>query len=189
MKNLFKRFLMLMMGCFCIHTLHAEGDLSMAAKRPIVVIETNKGTIEVTLFPDVAPKACENFLGLAKIEKYKGVKFHRVITNFMIQGGDWENGDGTGGKSIWGKPFEDECTSAVKFDKPGLLAMANSGPKTNGSQFFITTVPTHWLDGKHTIFGEVTKGYEVVKALEALGSQSGYPKELLTIIKVYPKAE
>ncbi len=161
----------------------------MAAKRPVLVIETNKGNFEVTLFPDVAPKACENFIGLAKKDKYNGVKFHRVIPQFMIQGGDFENNNGTGGKSIWGRSFEDECSAAVKFDRPGLLAMANSGPGTNGSQFFITTAPTTWLQGKHTIFGEVTKGMDVIKAIEAQGTHSGTPKELLKIIKVYPKAE
>lgn len=175
------------MGCFFIQTLHAEEGLPMAAKRPILVIETNKGSIEVTLFPDVAPKACENFLGLAKSNKYNGVKFHRVIPKFMIQGGDFENNNGTGGKSIWGKPFEDECSPSIKFDRPGLLAMANAGPKTNGSQFFITTAATSWLQGKHTIFGEVTSGMDVVRKMEALGTNSGNPKEPLTIIKVYPK--
>ena len=161
----------------------------MAAKRPVVIIETNKGDFEVTLFPDVAPKACENFLGLAKQNKYNGIPFHRVIPQFMIQGGDYENKNGTGGKSIWGKAFEDEFSSAVLFNRPGILAMANSGPRTNGSQFFITTAATTWLQGKHTIFGEVTKGMDVIKAIEAQGSQSGRPKELLLIKKIYPKAE
>ena len=188
MKKCFTRFMMLIMGCFLIHTLHAEENVSMTAKRPVVVVETNKGNFEVTLFPDVAPKACENFLGLAQNNKYNGVKFHRVIPNFMIQGGDFENNNGTGGKSIWGKPFEDECTAAVKFDKPGLLAMANAGPKTNGSQFFITTAATPWLQGKHTIFGEVSKGNEVVKAIEAMGSNSGKPQEEIKILKIYSKA-
>jgi peptidylprolyl isomerase len=186
-KNLFKRFLMIIMGCFSIHNLHAEESLSMAAKRPVVVVETNKGNFEVTLFPEIAPKACENFIGLAKNSKYDGVKFHRVIPGFMIQGGDYERQNGTGGKSIWEAPFEDECNPAVKFDKPGLLAMANAGPKTNGSQFFITTAATSWLQGKHTIFGEVTKGMEVIRAIESLGSRSGETKESLKIIKVYPK--
>ena len=158
-------------------------------KRPVVVFETTKGNFEVTLFPDVAPKTVENFLGLAKNHKYDGVKFHRVIPQFMVQTGDFENQNGTGGKSIWGGKFGDECLPNVKFDKPGLLGMANVGPNTNGSQFFITTVSTSWLDGKHTIFGEVTQGYEVIKAIEAQGSQNGTPKELIKILKVYPKAE
>jgi len=165
------------------------GGKAMASERPVVVIETTKGNIEVTLFPDIAPKACENFIGLAKNNKYDGVKFHRIIPQFMVQGGDIEHKDGYGGKSIWGKPFEDECNPAVRFNKPGLLAMANAGPNTNGSQFFITTAATPHLQGKHTIFGEVTKGYEVVKALESLGSRSGATKEPLQIIKAHLKAE
>ncbi|HUD01914.1 MAG TPA: peptidylprolyl isomerase [Rhabdochlamydiaceae bacterium] len=186
MKKGILRLLMLMMGCFFIHNLHAEGDM----KRPVVVFETNKGNFEVTLFPDVAPKTCENFLGLAQNNKYNGVKFHRVIPKFMIQGGDTTKGDGTGGISIWGKDFADECAATVTFSRPGLLAMANKGPNTNGSQFFITTAATPWLNGKHTIFGEVTKGYdEVVKAIEAQGTDRGTPRELLKILKVYPKAD
>jgi peptidylprolyl isomerase len=187
MKKVFLRILMLMMGCFFIHNLHAEGDLAM--KRPVVVIETTKGNFEVTLFPETAPKTCENFLGLAKNHKYDGVKFHRVIPNFMLQTGDYENQDGTGGKSIWGGKFQDEVPPNVKYDRPGLLGMANAGANTNGSQFFITTVQTSWLNGKHTIFGEVTQGYEVVKAIEAQGTQNGTPKELIKILKVYPKPE
>ena len=187
MKKRFLRLLMLMMGCFFIHNLHAEGDVSM--KRPVVVFETTKGTFEVTLFPDIAPKTCENFLGLAGKKYYDGQIFHRVIKNFMIQGGD-PTGTGRGGESIWGKKFADECSSAVKFDKPGILAMANAGPNTNGSQFFITTAETSWLSGKHTIFGEVTKGYEVVKAIESTKTGPGdRPAEPMKILKIYPKAE
>ena len=185
MKKVFLRLLMLMMGCFSIHNLHAEGDM----KRPVVVIETTKGTFEVTLFPETAPKTCENFLGLTKNHKYDGVRIHRVIPNFMVQTGDFENQNGTGGKSIWGKEFPDEISEKVKYDRPGLLGMANRGPGTNGSQFFITTVKTPWLDKGHTIFGEVTKGYEVVKAIEAQGTQQGMPKEEMKILKVYPKPE
>lgn len=186
MKKGILRLLMLMMGCFFINNLHAGDDM----KRPVVVVETTKGNFEVTLFPETAPKACENFLGLAKNHKYDGVKIHRVIPDFMLQTGDFENQNGTGGKSIWGKAFQDEVSANVKYDRPGLLAMANSGPNTNGSQFFITTVKTPWLQGKHTIFGEVTQGYEVVKAIEAQGtSPHGVPKELMKILKVYQKAE
>jgi len=107
----------------------------------------------------------------------------------MVQTGDFENQNGTGGKSIWGKEFPDEISEKVKYDRPGLLGMANRGPGTNGSQFFITTVKTPWLDKGHTIFGEVTKGYEVVKAIEAQGTQQGMPKEEMKILKVYPKPE
>jgi len=141
------------------------------------------GTFEVTLFPDIAPKACENFLQHAEENYYNGTVFHRIIPNFMIQGGD-PQGTGTGGESIWKKPFEDECRKDLAFDKPGLLAMANKGPNTNGSQFFITTTATPWLNMKHTIFGEVTQGYDIVKKIEGCGSPSGKPSTKVKIIKI-----
>ncbi len=130
-----------------------------------IKMETTQGTIEFTLFNSVAPKTCENFITHAKNGYYDGIIFHRVIEQFMIQGGD-PTGTGRGGESIWGKPFKDECSSELSFDKPGLLAMANAGPGTNGSQFFITTVSTPWLNMKHTIFGEVTDGMSVVESIE-----------------------
>ena len=130
-----------------------------------VVFETNQGVIEIKLMPDVAPKACENFKQLVEKGYYNGLIFHRVIKDFMIQGGD-PTGTGRGGSSIWGKPFEDEFNKKVTFDRKGLLAMANAGPGTNGSQFFITTVPTPHLNMHHTIFGEVTSGYDVVAKIE-----------------------
>lgn len=136
-----------------------------AVDKNIVVLETTQGTIEIRLMPDIAPKACENFKKLVQKGYYNGIIFHRVIKNFMIQGGD-PLGIGSGGESIWGRPFEDEFNPAVKFDKPGILAMANAGPNTNGSQFFITTVSTPWLNMKHTIFGEVISGFDVVKKIE-----------------------
>src|SRR5690349_15817660 len=117
------------------------GEEPAVKKDAIVVFETTLGKIELTLKPDIAPKACENFIGLIQKHYYDGISFHRIIKNFMIQGGD-PTGTGAGGESIWNKPFADECVDAVKFDKGGLLAMANRGPATNGSQFFITTVPT-----------------------------------------------
>lgn len=132
---------------------------------PFVELQTNRGLIRIRLFPEHAPKATENFLGHVGNGYYDGIIFHRVIPGFMIQGGD-PTGTGRGGESIWGKAFEDECTPEVSFSKPGLLAMANAGPGTNGSQFFITTAATPWLDGRHTIFGEVVEGYEVVEAIE-----------------------
>jgi len=141
----------------------AQGAQAMDNK--IVVLETNQGTIELKLVPDIAPKACENFVKLVEKGYYNGIIFHRVIKNFMIQGGD-PTGTGTAGESIWGQPFEDEVRPDVKFDRPGLLAMANAGPNTNGSQFFITTVATLWLNMRHTIFGEVISGYEVVQKME-----------------------
>ena len=133
----------------------------------IVTIETNQGPIELKLYPQLAPKTCENFVGLIKKGYYDGIIFHRIIPEFMLQCGD-PTGTGRGGESIWGKAFEDECTTDLVFDKVGLLAMANSGPNTNGSQFFITTAKTPWLNMRHTIFGEVTKGYEVVEKIEAV---------------------
>lgn len=192
MKKFLARFLMLMMGSFFIHTLHAEEpkeNLSMTTKRPVVVFETNKGNFEVTLFTDIAPKTCENFLGLAKKNYYKDVIFHRVIKSFMIQGGD-PTGTGRGGESLWGGKFNDEFSKAARFDRPGLLAMANAGPNTNGSQFFITTAATTWLNDKHTIFGEVTQGYDVVKAIESTKTgMQDRPVDPIKILKVYPKSE
>ena len=153
--------------CFFLLTLHANEEQNfMMPTNPIVTIETNQGSITIALKPDVAPKAVENFLKLAQKGYYNGVIFHRVIKDFMIQGGD-PTGTGRGGESIWGKPFEDEFSASLKFDKPGLLAMANAGPKTNGSQFFITTASTPWLNGKHTIFGEVIEGYNVVDKIQS----------------------
>jgi peptidylprolyl isomerase len=130
-----------------------------------VTLKTTAGDIELTLKPHIAPKASENFAKLAESGYYNGILFHRVIKDFMIQGGD-PTGTGAGGKSVWGNNFEDEFSSEVTFDKPGVLAMANRGPATNGSQFFITCAPTPWLQGKHTIFGEVTKGMDIVRKIE-----------------------
>jgi cyclophilin family peptidyl-prolyl cis-trans isomerase len=130
----------------------------------VAIMKTSMGTIEIELFPEQAPKTVENFVGLAKKGYYNGLIFHRVIDKFMIQGGD-PTGTGSGGESIWGKAFADEFSPALKHDKPGTLSMANAGPNTNGSQFFITLVPTPWLNGKHTIFGQVIKGLDVVQAI------------------------
>jgi len=138
---------------------------ALAMEEKTVVLETNQGNIEIKLKVDVAPKACENFVKLAEKGYYNGLIFHRVIKGFMIQGGD-PTGTGMGGESIWGKPFEDEVTPVAKFDGPGILAMANAGPNTNGSQFFITCAKTPWLNMRHTIFGEVISGLEVVQKIE-----------------------
>jgi peptidylprolyl isomerase len=150
-----------------------------------VVFETTQGVIEFKLFPNIAPKTCENFVGLVEKGYYDGVVFHRIIPQFMIQGGD-PTGTGRGGKSIWGRPFEDEVTPDVRFDKTGLLAMANAGPGTNGSQFFITTAKTPWLNMRHTIFGEVAVGYEVVQKLEQVPTDGGdRPVDEQKIVKAY----
>lgn len=154
---------------------------------PIVVLETNQGNIELELMPKVAPKACDNFTQLVEKGYYNGIIFHRVIKEFMIQGGD-PTGTGSGGSSVWGKDFEDETNPDVKFNKPGILAMANSGRNTNGSQFFITTAKTPWLHLKHTIFGKVVTGYEVVEKIEntAVGVNDK-PLQEQKIIKAYLK--
>jgi peptidylprolyl isomerase len=154
---------------------------------PIVVLETNQGNIELELMPAVAPKAVENFTKLAEKGYYNGIIFHRVIKEFMIQGGD-PTGTGTGGASVWGKDFEDEINIDVKFNKPGILAMANAGRNTNGSQFFITTAKTPWLHQKHTIFGKVISGYDVVQKIEAAPAD-GNDKPLAEqkILKAYVK--
>lgn len=175
--------------CFCqvLFPLNATED-TMKDKRPIIDIETNQGTIEVALRPDIAPKAAENFMKHAESGYYNGLIFHRVIKGFMLQGGD-PTGTGRGGKSIWGAPFEDEFTDAATFDKPGILAMANAGPKTNGSQFFITTAATPWLNKKHTIFGEVVKGYDIVQKIESTKTSPGdnRPIDEVKIIKMTVK--
>ena len=158
-----------------------------AQNESIVVLETNQGSIELKLMPEVAPKTCENFIGLVKQGFYDGIIFHRVIPGFMIQSGD-PTGTGRGGESIWGTAFEDEVNLEIKFNKPGLLAMANSGPNTNRSQFFITTAATAWLNMKHTIFGEVISGYNVVQKIEqAPGDQSNKPLSEQKILRAYLK--
>jgi len=160
------------------------GILAMATT---VVLETNQGNIEIKLKEDIAPKTCENFTKLVQKGYYNGLIFHRVIKDFMIQGGD-PLGNGTGGESIWGKPFEDEVTPVLKFDGPGILAMANAGPNTNGSQFFITCATTPWLNMRHTIFGEVISGLDVVQKIEntPVGAQDK-PITPQKIIRAYIK--
>ena len=147
-------------------------DILQSKDNPIVTLKTNQGDIEIELFPKIAPKAVKNFIELSKKDYYDGVIFHRVIKGFMIQGGD-PTGTGRGGESIYGGVFENEYAPNVTFDKPGIVAMANAGKNTNGSQFFITTAPTSHLNGGYTIFGHVIKGYDVVQKIENTPTQRG----------------
>jgi peptidylprolyl isomerase len=163
----------------------ALGSGAALAENPKVAMDVTiggepAGTIEAELFADVVPKTAENFRVLCSGEQgeelsYAGSPFHRIIPGFMIQGGDFTNGNGTGGKSIYGEKFEDESFE-LKHTEAGLLSMANAGPNTNGSQFFITVAPTPWLDGRHVVFGKVTSGMDVVEAMEEQGSRQGRTK-------------
>ncbi|KAH7708278.1 cyclophilin-type peptidyl-prolyl cis-trans isomerase-15 [Aphelenchoides avenae] len=149
------------------------------------IIHTTFGDIHVELYPDKCPKAVENFCTHARRGYYNGHTFHRVIKSFMIQTGD-PTGKGTGGQSIWGADFEDEFHPTLRHDKPYCLSMANAGPNTNGSQFFITVVPAEWLDGKNTLFGHVTEGLNVVQKINQVPTfeKSGRPRQEISIISI-----
>ncbi|HEX9657961.1 MAG TPA: peptidylprolyl isomerase [Bacteroidota bacterium] len=153
---------LILIGCSTTTIKDQKG--SMVPQQDIAIMETSMGTIEIGLNSKETPKTVKNFMGLAEKGYYDGVVFHRVIDNFMIQGGD-PTGTGRGGESFYGKKFEDEIVASLRHTGAGILSMANAGPNTNGSQFFITLAPTPWLDGKHTIFGKVVNGMDIVKAI------------------------
>jgi peptidylprolyl isomerase len=191
MKNLSLLLVVLVMaftlGCNAEETKESNKSTIKTDNATVVVLETNQGNIELKMRPEVAPLAVENFVGLVKKGYYDGIIFHRVIKGFMIQGGD-PTGTGTGGSSIWNKEFINEYAPNVVFDKPFILAMANHGPNTNGSQFFITTVPTPHLNGGYTIFGEVISGSDIVKKIEnTKTSRADRPEKEQKIIKAYIK--
>lgn len=170
--------------CFSFFSCFAANEASAAQKpqRPSATFETSMGTFKVELFTDLAPKTCRNFMDLAERKYYDDTIFHRVIDSFMIQGGD-PTGTGRGGP---GYKIPDEFGPGLKHDKPGILSMANAGPDTGGSQFFVTLAPTPWLDGKHAIFGQVTSGMDVVEAIGKVKTGQGdKPAADVVIKKLY----
>ncbi|XP_072050635.1 uncharacterized protein [Amphiura filiformis] len=173
-----------------ISAISCQRYCSSTSKNPRCFFEVSAngkpmGKITFELHKDVVPHTAENFRALCTKEKgfgYEGSAFHRIIPGFMCQGGDFTRGDGTGGKSIYGNKFKDE-NFKLKHDKPGLLSMANAGPNTNGSQFFITVAQTPWLDGAHVVFGKVVSGMDVVKEMEKNGTQGGNTRQKIVIDK------
>lgn len=153
-----------------------------------VILETTMGKLTVELYWKHAPRTCRNFAELARRGYYNNIKFHRIISNFMVQGGD-PTGTGRGGSSIFGKTFEDEISMELKHTGAGIISMANSGPNTNGSQFFFTLAPTQWLDGKHSIFGRLSDGLSVLRRMGMVETDNNdRPVEDIRILKAYPES-
>lgn len=160
----------------------------MSSQTQNIVLETTMGNITVELYWKHAPKTCRNFAELARRGYYNNVKFHRIISGFMVQCGD-PTGTGRGGSSIYGKYFEDEIHPELKHAGAGIISMANSGANTNGSQFFFTLAPTQWLDGKHTIFGRICAGIGVLKRMGMVETDSNdRPVEDIRVLRSYPEA-
>lgn len=188
MKKLMALFFVLILFISCMNGNSNNQTPQQEQEKPVMndstvvaVVKTNMGTIEIELFEKQTPRTVGNFVGLAEKGYYDSVIFHRVIDNFMIQGGD-PTGTGRGGESIYGAKFEDEIVPSLKHDVPGILSMANAGPNTNGSQFFITLVATPWLDGKHTVFGKVIEGMDVVSAIGKVQTSKPGDKPLQDVI-------